>query len=372
MNIGIMSMQRIINYGSFLQAWGLKSVLEQMGADVQFVDYTICPPLPSTQSSSRRPCVAKRLFSLFRPSYRRQRRVDVKVNRIYSDFVRHFTEEYLPLLGITEQKNYRPELDLLVIGSDEVFHCTQAETNVGYSPELFGQNHRAKRLASYAASFGSTTLDTIRYYSKEDELRTLLKQFDDLSVRDANSRYLVQELCGTLPEQHIDPVLLYNFESEVPGSVPLRNYVLFYSYCGRFSREEAEAAREFAHSRGKKLISLGFWQDCCDEYVSATPFEVLAYFKYADYVITDTFHGTVMSIKYNKRFVCLVRSSNKQKMQSLLRDFGLIGQIADSACMFEEKLTGPIAYDIANDYLACQQLVSRAYLQQQIDEISKH
>lgn len=37
--VGIMSMQRIINYGSFLQAYGLKSILEELGADVEFIDY---------------------------------------------------------------------------------------------------------------------------------------------------------------------------------------------------------------------------------------------------------------------------------------------------------------------------------------------
>ena len=37
--IGIMSMQRIVNYGSFLQAYGLKSMLEELGNKVEFIDY---------------------------------------------------------------------------------------------------------------------------------------------------------------------------------------------------------------------------------------------------------------------------------------------------------------------------------------------
>ncbi len=38
---GIMSMQRICNYGSFLQAYGLKSILEELGCEVEFVDYHV-------------------------------------------------------------------------------------------------------------------------------------------------------------------------------------------------------------------------------------------------------------------------------------------------------------------------------------------
>ena len=37
--VGIMSMQRIKNYGSFLQAYGLKKNVENLGYDVEFVDY---------------------------------------------------------------------------------------------------------------------------------------------------------------------------------------------------------------------------------------------------------------------------------------------------------------------------------------------
>ena len=43
--IGIMSMQRIKNYGSFLQAYGLKKIIEKLGYEVEFVDYHIGEPI---------------------------------------------------------------------------------------------------------------------------------------------------------------------------------------------------------------------------------------------------------------------------------------------------------------------------------------
>ena len=56
----------------------------------------------------------------------------------------------------------------------------------------------------------------------------------------------------------------------------------------------------------------------------ASPLEVLAYIKHADYVITDTFHGTVFSIKYQKKFGTIIRDSNRQKLGDLMEKFGVM------------------------------------------------
>lgn len=73
MKIGIMSMQRIINYGSWLQAYGLKSTLESMGHRVEFVDYLAEPPLVSEPTATQQQKLlarAKGLLRMLLPSYR--------------------------------------------------------------------------------------------------------------------------------------------------------------------------------------------------------------------------------------------------------------------------------------------------------------
>ena len=100
------------------------------------------------------------------------------------------------LLGIADEMNYNPTVDCLVIGSDEVFNCIQKNSNVGYSPELFGKNNHAKKLITYAASFGNTTLVKLEKYKKTDEVGALLNKFDAISVRDANSGAIVEQLTG--------------------------------------------------------------------------------------------------------------------------------------------------------------------------------
>lgn len=342
MKIGIMSMQRIINYGSFLQAYGLKKTIESLGHEVDFVDYNIGVPLVSSNSESApKTCKLLRMAKvLFSKDYRRKRNDQLCANRAFSTFSSTFRNEWLPWLGISDTRNFRPELDVLVIGSDEVFNCTQKNPYVGYSLELFGRNHNAKKLVSYAASFGSTTLEKLNEYNKTEEIAECLRMFDAISVRDNNSHSLVKHLIGTEPTDNVDPVLIYRFEQEVcEKKVDLKDYIIVYAYSGRINDEEAKAIQEFAHKYNKKTLSIGVRQAFTDEYVCVDPFTMLAYFKNADYVVTDTFHGTVFSIKYQIPFATIIRDSNKEKLSDLLSKFNLTDRKVNNISDLEDILS---------------------------------
>ncbi len=370
MNIGIMSMQRVINYGSYLQAYGLKSVLESMGHQVQFVDYKTESSLVQDSSSLRVKHwnKAANALKMLSPRYRQWRRDQIRSNQTCTEFHNIFLSSYLPVLGVTEQRNERPELDALVIGSDEVFNCTQANDMVGYSRELFGADNRADKLISYAASFGSTTLEKLQKYGIQGEVAGYLSAFDGLSLRDQNSLNIVHTLCGIQGSYHIDPVLLYDFPEVESISVDLKDYIIVYAYAGRIQGEEAETIRKFAREKHKKLISLGYWQTFCDDYIPASPLEVLAYIRNADYVITDTFHGSVFSIKYQKKFGTIVRSSNRQKLLDLLNQFDLdshqITQLEQLPAIVEQKIDQPHVLELIHQ----KQALAMQYLHEQLPQ----
>ena len=65
--VGIMSMQRIANYGSFLQAYALKTMIEELGHSVQFVDYRVCSPVIQdvTESSNKLTRMVKKGLETF-------------------------------------------------------------------------------------------------------------------------------------------------------------------------------------------------------------------------------------------------------------------------------------------------------------------
>lgn len=156
--IGIMSMQRIYNYGSFLQAYGLKKIVESLGGKVEFVDYHKGKPLIEKDSSKGFKHKVKKGFELL--NYR----ASIKQKIQFINYKRNFANKYVYQLGIGPKMNYNPKLDVLIIGSDEVFNCVQSNPNVGYSLELFGKNNNANQLVSYAASFGNTTIKKIKVF----------------------------------------------------------------------------------------------------------------------------------------------------------------------------------------------------------------
>ena len=155
--VGIMSMQRIANYGSFLQAYALKKLIEDTGCNVEFVDYHVEAPVVKESADSKNKFVRKLEKGMETFKYN----VPFSHKVAFIKYKQSFGKKYMPLLGVTENMNYNPNLDCLVIGSDEVFNCIQKNTNVGNSLELFGKDNNAKRLISYAGSFGNTTIHII-------------------------------------------------------------------------------------------------------------------------------------------------------------------------------------------------------------------
>ncbi len=329
MKIGIMSMQRVVNYGSFLQAYGLKKVLETMGHNVEFVDYkaehSIVKKINENQENTFLKNI-KRVINMLSPSYREYRQEQLKINKSFDEFISVFENKYLKELGIDKNYNYLPNVDVLIIGSDEVFNCTQPENNIGFSKQLFGYDNNAKKLISYAASFGYTTIDKLKEFHIENEVGYYLSKFDAISVRDKNSKYIVESLTGMNCVEHIDPVLLYDFQEVDYINISIENYIVVYAYSDRLNENEISEIKKFAKKNNKKIISLGYYQTFCDDYILAKPLEVLAYIRDADYVITDTFHGTVFSIKYQKKFGTIIRDSNRNKIEDLLSKFNLLSR----------------------------------------------
>lgn len=372
MKIGIMSMQRVVNYGSYLQAYGLKKTLESMGHSVEFVDYkvenTIVPEKKPALSKNRIIGKAVNAVKLLSPQYRKWRQDQIRSNQSFSVFYNKFTSEFLPELGVdvSKQNNETSDLDALVIGSDEVFNCTQTDRRVGYSRQLFGKDCKAKKLISYAASFGSTTLEKLHQYGIAEEIKEYLEKFDALSVRDLNSFGLIQNLCGIEAEQNIDPVLLYDFPEADKMQVDRHNYIVVYAYAGRISEEEADWIKRFAKKKGKRLISLGFWQTFCDECILSDPLETLAYVRDADYVITDTFHGAVFSIKYQKQFAAIVRESNQQKLTDLLKRFGLEERRVQDLREMERILEKDVDREYVRRLIKQKQQEAKSYLMREL------
>ena len=353
MKVGILSMQQITNYGSFLQAYGLKSILESLGHSVEFINIVPGKQLREYKKGKfhRLSLIAKRL--MVRNPFKQ-----IKYSLLLH---RRFDSEFKPELGVIPGEN-NSRFDAVVIGSDEVFNIAQ-QTWFGYSPQLFGQGLNTDKVISYAACFGATTTDILHKLGLSEEIAGLLNNFHAISVRDRNSCDTVKKLTGKMPELNIDPVLAYDFGKEIRLPERDDDYMLIYTYPGRMnSPREIKEIKAYARRHNLKIISIADYFDWVDEVVTPHPFEVLGYFKKAKCIFTDTFHGSVMSMKYNRPFAVIVRDMNSNKLSFLMKQFGLESRIASDPAQISDILNNKINFDSVNLTIADEREKSLQYL----------
>lgn len=329
MNVKILSMQRVVNYGSFMQAYALKKIVESLGHQVTFCDFK--PGVPRHLGEKvKKERLSEKLIRLPRLIWSPRGLI---AKRIFRRKLRQcFRNRAWKKLGIGPEMNYDYACDAMIIGSDEVFNYTQNHA-FGYVPALFGHGIPAGSIISYAASAGYASVKDVEADNMEAEISTGFARFDYLGVRDQNTYEMVARYAKQTPTYVIDPTLLYDFDQEIPPAPIAPGYVLVYAYDGRLDApEDVEKIRSFAQSKGLRVASVGFYHDWCDENLVVSPFELLSVFRHAAYVVTDTFHGTIFSIKNRKSFVSLIRGenrwgSNASKLGFLLHQLGLEDRI---------------------------------------------
>ena len=354
MNVGILSMQKIHNYGSFLQALSLKLQIESRGHNVYFVDILpgrqIVSPISVAGASSILSKFDKYFFKRIE-NYLLSKKMDKIHVADYERFLE--TEKTLPA---------GEKFDLVIIGSDEVFNAT-APSGWGFSTQLFGNVDNAERVVTYAASCGSTTFESARECGIVDDLHGAMKNLSHISVRDANTADFVEKILGQKPQLHVDPVLISDFDAFLPPTPKRKPYLLVYAYGNRICDEkEISAIKQYARKKHLEILCVGMQQRWCKHNISASAFELLSYVKGAACIVTDTFHGTVFSVKYNKRFVSIIRESNQNKLGGLLDQLGLGARCVKDMDRLESIMDAEIDYDRVNEILAGEKQKAYDYL----------
>lgn len=257
-----------------------------------------------------------------------------------------------------------PMLDAVIIGSDEVFAL-----HTGPTPVFFGHCLPSDNIIAYAGSFGPTTIEDIDRLHSRAFIRSGLAAMKAVTVRDRNSANVVTNLIGQEPHIVVDPVLLYGYKDEIAHLVPPKekNYLLIYAYDNRMNTpEEVESIRAYAKARGLKTLSPGFYHDWCDLNINVDPINLLAYFKYATEVVTDTFHGSVMSIITGAKLAVKTRESNHFKLKNLLAEYVLTDRIFTDWSQLALTMKPNIDYTKVNVEVEKRRMLSMSHLDQML------
>lgn len=364
MNIGIMSMQDINNFGSLLQAYALKKILSMYG-DVYFMPIR---QLKEDQLVQFQPIIHSSEFERSNSMLDKIRKIDrYVVNRFINkthvkkqdELFEAFRKTYLPCH--TGQK-----IDACVIGSDEVFNCLQVSP-WGYASRLFGNVDEANTVMTYAASCGYTSAEACSQDLKS-HIHEAMSHLKAISVRDSNTGSFVERIAQRVPEYHLDPVLVGDFTEEMriaeeTSALPER-FCIIYAYNNRFNRpEEISAIQRFCEKHRYVPVTIGAPQAWIKGMLCLSPFQALAAFAKADFVITDTFHGTIMAAKYCGKFAVHLRESNTNKLKDLMIRLNIENHLIDSWDRLEENLMLPDTRDQLEQLIVCERQKSIAYLE---------
>lgn len=330
MKIGIMSMQNVNNIGSLLQAYALGKYCGLFG-EVKYLnllksseDANVFVDILDYDSLEREGGMSK-LKKVDRYFFNRliNKKSVKKQNQIFEIFrQQHF-----------KQADRNEKCDLCIIGSDEVFNCLQ-QSPWGFTSRLFGNVSEANTVISYAASCGFTTYEKCNEMVKS-AIKDSLRKMSAISVRDKNTFEFIHKMGIDESEISInlDPVLVFDFTEEMREndvSVP-ENMCIIYSYHNRI-KDPAEIAqiKRFCKKNGLKPVAIGESQAWIGDMLCLNPFEVLVAFSKAKFIITDTFHGTIMAAKYNGHFAIIVRESNSNKVSDLVNRIDIKSHVISS------------------------------------------
>lgn len=256
-------------------------------------------------------------------------------------------------------------LDAVIVGSDEVFSLF-----TGPTPEFFGYDLPTKKVFSYAGCFGPTTIDDVKRLNCEAFVRDGLNSMVGLSMRDQNSIAIAKELTGRDPELVVDPVILYGYEKELaeltnPG---LPKYLLVYAYESRLNDSiEYQAILDYAHRNGMIVVCPGFYHRWADKSINTDPIELLRYFKYAECVVTDTFHGCVLSIITGKDMAVKLRD-NANKLLNLMEEYGIDDRAIDDNWDLASIFKKTVDWSEVKQQIIIRRVASMDYLRKMLQK----
>lgn len=359
MKISILSMQRIVNFGSVLQAYSLREIIKELTGDTAtFLDIQADSCIPSKKTILDSADYETPAACAPGVLQRGKRCIIAKLSAWNKHLIRKFMEDELHL----QQGKPTDDLDCVIVGSDEVFNHKK-----GVCLQLHGDVKHSKKVFTYAASCGSAIADDI-YPEDKEKVRAAMGRFAAVSVRDFATEQYVTGLYNGSVHRHLDPVLVGDLHKRQHRPVKIKKYLLVYAYGQRIrTAEEIRAIRNFAKAKGLKTVAMGGSQFWCDLYIPTTPLRLLDYFHFAQYVVTDTFHGTIFSVINKKQFAVIPRKTNRNKLGSLLEDLKLEDRMLNDIQRMESVLEQEIDYAPVEAILERERMRTRVYLKEQLE-----
>lgn len=365
--IGIITIQGD-NYGATLQAVALNNYLNKAGFDAENLDYNDVNRVKNSLSFKQRIIndlwtkVALRLIigNKKKTKFEAFRQANLKLSK----------DKWRSKEALIKDC---PQYDIYLSGSDQIWNPDVMRDDYNYLLAFAPDN--AKKIA-YASSFGKSKLPD----NKKDIYKKYLSCFDHIAVREASGKVIVEELLGYEPQQVVDPTLLLNADewSKVTDYKPAdEKYILCYympgdnTVCGAIKK----ISEDISKKTGYKIINLGLkeyykFKSGMDCRVDAGPADFVNLFLGAEYVVTNSFHGTAFSTNFNKKVYVPINKdldgtkARHIRMVDYLKSIGMDNSILPVGAdgVIPNVLTIEFDYDKVNENIQNMRKASVEYL----------
>ena len=327
--VGIITMHKVLNYGSALQAYALQRKVEDLGCQATIIDYLY----PNREHCERqqvkffpkRSLVHFALIALVGVLLKilqvksKKKKADAAIRRFrqHSAF-RAFYRKYFKLskeyTTIESLMGSQERYDIYMTGSDQVWNPQYMVDDPNF---LLGFAPAGARKYSYAASFAGKAIPegSVELYRK------YLEQYKRISVREQSTSDVVKGLIGSPAEIVCDPSLLLDREEWLKfcPAAPLvkEKYLLVYILHYSFDPYPSiiPFVNKLARERNLQVVVLhglkeGYSIEGALSFDSVGPVEFLRLFRDASLVVTTSFHGTAFSLNFGRDFYSVVKQIN--------------------------------------------------------------
>ena len=340
----VLSMKRILlvtwyennNYGTALQAYALKSIIENPEVTELPLDRTmqrsLCEILPHRPERQRKNNRLKKLFSIhlylskiqqFRDKIIYKKKKDLFNQRelAFQTFLKKnfsFAEDH-DVQTISELQQVARKYDFVVAGSDQIWNPEALDPTY-----LLGWVEAGKKF-SYGSSLSIKSIP--REY--ESLYRSNLKDFKAISIRDKMCRQQLSDIVGKSISVVVDPVVLLGREGLLNKAKNVSSEPYMFCYFLGNNRKHRELAisvsREMNlpihavinagsdYNADRALESYADWD--------VDPWKFVGYINNASLVITDSFHATVISTLCHTNFVVLEKDSSRPEQNNRILEF---------------------------------------------------
>ena len=363
------------NYGGMLQAYATIKMLEVRGIDYELIRYkkkltmvekikSIPRLLNGVLLRDKYEAFLKKEGMRKHPEFAKNDAIRVKAFGEFRN--RKFTKLSPVFCGYKELCEGANRYSAVISGSDQLWSPAGLPTN--YYNLMFVPDGIKK--ISYASSFG---VSQIPWYQKK-RTAMYLKRFDYISMRENRGREIVKELTGVEVPVILDPVFNFNKEQWkklIPEKVEIEEPYIFAYFLGANS-EHRKQVQKLARLTGLKIVSLRHLDQYVrddEEFGDYAPYDVsperfLNFLRGAEYVCTDSFHGTCFSIINEKKFMIFNRytssaASKNSRIDSLCDNLGIsnrrfagdISAIQKEVDFFKVKYSLNLLLEDTNKYI---------------------